>query len=619
MESIASKVDELARNHFGEYRVFNGQVIPKYCPLCGGGEHKDRDTFAIGLWNGLWNCKRGNCVGINGKQEGNLKQLCDRFGESSFEFAKLPMVLTTAQKTYDMPNPDDLQELTDKIITYFARRGISEKTLRDFGISSNKDGNIVFPFYQDGKLVFVKYRKPEVYKGDGKKDKKEWMMPNTKPILFNMDNVSFNKPLVITEGQCDAMALYEAGVSNVVSVPMGASNLEWITLCYDWLDKFNQIILFGDSDDPGQKMVSNVMVRLGEYRCCVPKTYPPFIYKGKDRNRPCKDANEILLAYGPESLKEIVDACEPAPLKGVLDVSTINYVDPATVPRILTNIPALNNMIGGFEEAGVTILSGRRGEGKSTISSNFLLSAIEQGHKCCAYSGELSAQRFLEWIMLPATETHYVSYCTDARSGKVIPRVPNDIQERIKDWLAGKLYLFDNGYVFEEDSATSVIKCFEMCVRRYGCDLFLIDNLMMLLTTSDEENKAQARFMARVKAFAAKYKVHVLVVAHPRKEKPDSTFTSDSVSGSSVITNLADNVFSIEKPNIRVVKNRSFGETGFILCDYNPVNRRIYQKNLGDTKIYPWDHTGIKEPEDRAMDLEEFQIQSGSEPQEPPF
>ena len=226
-------------------------------------------------------------------------------------------------------------------------------------------------------------------------------------------------------------------------------------------------------------------------------------------------------------------------------------------------------------------------------------------------SGELSANRFLDWIMLPATESKYVTYVTDPRSGKNICKVPNEIQERIKDWIAGKLYLFDNGYVFEEDPATAVIRCFEMCARRYGCQLFLIDNLMSLLTTSDEENKAQAKFMAKIKAFAAKYKVHVLVVAHPRKEKADATFSADTVSGSSVITNIADNVFAIEKPNIRVVKNRSYGETGYILCDYDPVNRRIYQKNLGDKIRYSWDHNGIKEPENQAMTLPEFQIQPG--------
>lgn len=81
------------------------------------------------------------------------------------------------------------------------------------------------------------------------------------------------------------------------------------------------------------------------------------------------------------------------------------------------------------------------------------------------------------------------------------------------------------------------------------------------------------------------------------------------MSGSSVITNLADNVFSIEKPNIRVTKNRSFGETGYIKCQFDPVNRRIYQENIGDRTVYSWDHNGIEEPEDKACLLPEFQIQ----------
>ena len=609
MDSIANAVIELANKKFGEYRIRNGQVIPTYCPICHGGNHADKDTFAVGLYNGAWSDKRGSCPGINGNREGSFKQLCNFFGETAFEFSALPQSIRAAKKTYNKPDPEKLMPLTDEIITYFSTRGISEDTLKDFKVASDEKGNIVFPFYRNNELVFVKYRKPKKHtKEDGPK---EWQDTNTEPILFGMDNVAFNKPLVITEGEVDALSVYEAGVHNVVSVPCGCNNLEWITLCWEWLERFNEIILFGDSDEPGMEMITTLMKRLGEDRCQIPKEYPELVFNGKSYNRICKDANEILNCYGPEGLKAIISTCEPAPIKGVLDVSTINYIDPASIPRILTGIPRLDNMIGGFEEAGVTILSGQRGEGKSTIASTFLLKGIEQGYSCCAYSGELSAARFLDWILLPATESKYVTYVTDPRSGKRICKVPAEIQERIKNWMAGKFYLFDNGYVFEEDSSTAVIKCFEMCARRYGCKLFLIDNLMSLLTTSDEENKAQAKFMAKVKAFASKYKVHVLVVAHPRKEKAGSTFSNDTVSGSSVITNLADNVFSIEKPNIRVTKNRSYGETGFIQCDYDPVNRRIYQKDFGDRTVYSWDHTGITEPEDQACTLPEFQIQPG--------
>lgn len=550
MDSITNAVFDLANKHFGEYKIRNGEVIPTYCPICKGGPSRDKETFAIGTWSGLWNCKRGSCQGVNGNREGNFKQICDFFGERSFEFSSLPKSIRAAKKVYEKPNPENYKEITEQGINYLSSRGISPDTIKDFGLLSDSFGNIVFPFYRNGELVYVKYRKPKKHtKEDGAK---EWQEANTEPILFGMDNVSYSKPLVITEGEIDALSVYEAGIHNVVSVPCGCSNLEWIQTCYEWLDGFNQIIILGDSDEPGIEMITNVMKRLGEDRCMVPKEYPELIFNGKNFNRICKDANEILMCYGPEGLKSIIDACEPAPIKGVLDVSTIKYVDPATVPRIMTKIPALDNMIGGFGEAGVTILSGKRAEGKSTISSSFILSAIEQGYSCCAYSGELSSNKFLEWIMLPAIENKYVSYRTDPRSGKNICYVPLEIQERIRTWMAGKLYLFDNGYVFEEDQQTAVMKSFEMCARRYGCQLFLIDNLMSLLTTADEENKAQARFMAKIKAFASKYKVHVIVIAHPRKEKADSTFTNDTVSGSSVITNLADNVLSIERPNIRV-------------------------------------------------------------------
>lgn len=631
MDTISTAVIDLAKRHFGTYKIRNGQVIPDLCPLCGGGAHKDRETFAIGMYNGAWNCARGSCQGVNGNREGNFKAICNYFGEAAFEFSQLPQTIKTAKKIYSKPDPNSLHPLTDEIITYMSTRGISESTLKDFHVSSDANGNMIFPFYRDGVLTYVKYRVPKKFEhvkkeyenkiaklppeeaAKIKKPSKEWQDANTEPILFGMDNVSFNKPLVITEGEIDALSVYEAGVHNVVSVPCGCKNLDWIQICWDWLDKFNQIIIFGDADEPGMDMVSNVMKRLGEDRCMIPGEYPELVYNDQHYNRPCKDANEILCCYGPDGLKTLIDACEPAPIKGALEVSSIQRKKDTFIS--LTKIPKLDEMLNGFIEGGVTILSGKRSAGKSTISSGFILNAIEQGVACCAYSGELSPTRFLDWILLPATENKYITYNTDPKTGKHICTISKEIEDRIKDWMKGKLYLFDDSVAFEEDTQTAVLKVFEMCARRYGCKLFLIDNLLSLLPSSDDEVKMQARVIKKIKAFAKKYRAHVLVVAHPRKEQANATFTSDSVSGSSAITDLADSVFSIERPNIRVTKNRTFGETGFVPCDYDPVNHRIYQKGLGDRIIYSWDHTGIKvpDPEDQACLLPEFQIQPGEE------
>ena len=59
----------------GEYKEKNGEIIPKYCPFCGGGQHQDKETFAINKETGAYNCKRGTCG-----ESGSIKELCERLG-----------------------------------------------------------------------------------------------------------------------------------------------------------------------------------------------------------------------------------------------------------------------------------------------------------------------------------------------------------------------------------------------------------------------------------------------------------------------------------------------------------------------------------------------------------
>ena len=94
--------------------------------------------------------------------------------------------------------------------------------------------------------------------------------------------------MILEVGQLDEMSLYECGARNVVSVPCGCSNLDWIDHCWDWLERFQSIVLFGDSDEPGRKMVREVVRRLDEARCSVVEEYPL-----KPDGESCKDANEI--------------------------------------------------------------------------------------------------------------------------------------------------------------------------------------------------------------------------------------------------------------------------------------------------------------------------------------
>lgn len=605
---VAANENEIlafCQKHIGEYRIRNNQIVAKLCPFCHGGGSGDMETFSVGLYNGAFSCLRGGC-----SKQGGFRELCEFFGERPAKVVSMPSSRT--KRLYARPNTHFLP-VTDEIVSYFAQRGISQQTIQAFGIASDDNGNIVFPFYRDKELIYVKYRKPRKHKKED--GPKEWQEKNTEPILFGMDNAAFNQPLYITEGEIDAMSLYEAGVTNVVSVPCGCNNLEFVSLCWDWLEKFQRIVLFGDNDEPGVEMVSTLMKRLGEDRCMIAPEYPELLIEGESAGRSCKDANEILYAYGKEGLKSIADACEPAPIKGVLNLADVSMIDPTTKPRIFTRIPALDHAIGGLAEGTVTIFSGKRGEGKSTIGGQLLLNGVQQGYSVCAYSGELPAQTFLNWILLQATDNKYIEAKTDPRTGKNFAVVPYDIQRRIKTWVDNKFFLFDNNYTPDIPQEEAIIKTFTLCARRYGAKMFLVDNLMTILsetTTADNENKIQGKFVAALKAFAVKYKACVLLVCHPRKTKAGEKFTSEDVAGSANITNLADTVISVEKPNLRITKNREFGICEFIPCSYDPANRRIFQANIGDRTVYGWNHEGAVIPEVQASSLPEFQIQCGS-------
>lgn len=546
MSDLGNTILNFADKYLGEYKLRNGELTPQFCPFCKGGSNNDAFTMSISMYNGLWNCKRGSC-----NRSGSFKDLANEFGYRFDDSFNSQSFNVKRKKAYRQINDLELYPMTEDIKKYFALRHISENTLEKYKISADKNGNIIFPFFRDGVLTYVKYRKPYKYTGkseqvyengvplikDGKpvmrKPPKEWQESNTESILFGMDMCNFDKPLVITEGEIDAMSLTEAGIENAVSVPCGCSNLDWVESCYDWLEQFNQIILFGDSDEPGLNMINILQKRLGEERCQIPDKYPELVIDGKDCNRICKDANEILFAYGPKVLAEIVRECKSVPIKGVLNLADIPFVDPTTIPRIFTRIPELDNMIGGLSEGGVTVVSGKRGEGKSTINGSFMLNALQQNFNVCAYSGELSAYKFLEWTMLQATESKFIDTRVDIRSGKVYPVVNLTIQERIKEWIDGRFFLFDNSIINDCSQQDAILKVFEVCAKKYGCKLFLVDNLMIALTSADEENKAQAKFAAALKAFAVKYKVHVILVAHPRKTKAGETFNNDDVSGSS--------------------------------------------------------------------------------------
>lgn len=258
----------------------------------------------------------------------------------------------------------------------------------------------------------------------------------------------------------------------------------------------------------------------------------------------------------------------------------------------------------------MTVFTGRPGEGKSTLAGLLLLSAIEQGHSVCAYSGELTKERFQEWINAQCAGSDFIGLKHDPVKGKPVPFVSYSVRERIMDYYRERFFLFDNLEVFEHNQMESILNVFTNVVRRYGCKLFLVDNLMTSLSDSDEETKAQGRFANALKKFANRYQVHVLLVAHPRKTKLGEGIKQDDIGGSSATIRLADSAIVVERPNLRIIKNRDGGVQKLIECCYCPDSRRIYQADKGDLFHCSWHRDGITPPEPRADSLLEYGVQT---------
>ena len=611
-EENRQKIIDFSDQYLGEYRLVpspsGDKIIPKLCPLChGGSSGKDKDTFALFLDNGVFVCKRGSC-GRHGRFEELVKELSGR--EVSFSRSKSSSV-KKSEKQYVLPTTR-IFPVTEEIYSYFEKRGISRATVDAFRIGSDKDGNIVFRFFENGEDIYHKYRKPHKPVTPEELKKKEWQFSGTKPILFNMDNVVFNQPLIITEGQLDSMALYEAGLTNVVSVPSGCDNLDFVTLCWDWLERFTTVILFGDCDPPGLRMVETLTKKLGEYRVLVVRDYPE--YNGKT----CKDANEILLRFGEAKLIEMVDNAEEVETKGLIKLSSVTPADPTKHDRIKTMIPDLDKAFGGLREGGVTVLTGASGNGKSTLSGLLMLNAIEQGYKVCAYSGELSKEDFQEWINLQAAGSEWIGLKYDPIAGQNVPYVPMEVQRRIMDWYDPYFYLYNNDEPFIDiKQSDAILKVFTMAARKDNCRLYLIDNLMTCLSDSDEEFRAQAVFVNEMKQFARHYNAHVLIVAHARKVKTGELITKNDVAGASAIINLADGAIVSERPDIRIIKNRRLGYQKRIACCYCGDSRRIYQADAGDLNKFSWDKTGLTPPKVLANSLPEYGIQLGQSERDP--
>ena len=550
------------------------QLVFTRCPYCEGGRHKDKKTFAIDLKTGQFNCKRGSC-----NAKGNMITLSKDF--SDFDLG------TDVRRHYNIhdynsqfkhfKDAHQVVESKDGAIKFLKSRGISEKVCREYEITTkdNDDSVIVFPFKDEtGELKFIKYRNTDPQKI--KKGSKEWTEKNCMPILFGMNHCEGFIRLVITEGQIDALSLVEAGIRNAVSVPTGKNGFTWVPHCWDWVSKFQKIVVFGDCEHGEITLAAELK-----------KRFPKITYVVREEDyQGCKDANEILQQYGKEALQKAVENAEAAPIKLIKEMSDVDSIDIESLPAVNTGVVELNKILsGGFHYGDLVILTGARGDGKSTMASMFIVEALDHGNNCLIYSGEMKDYAVKNWL-----DRQII--------GKRDNLIFNSEREAVKEWYRKRLFIYDDTEIDEENTA-KLLETIEIAIVQKNIRFVLIDNLMTAMEDSAETNEAlyrqQSNFCGKLAKMARKFDVVILLICHPRKTV-NAKLTNDDVSGTADITNKANIVMTYSRsivdkeepdPSIRILevtKNRLTGKTGIVRMAFDEGSKRVVDVKVKDLK-----------------------------------
>lgn len=522
------------------------ELFFRYCPYCYGGGH-DKDTFSVNLKSGTFCCFRAGC-----RKSGHFVEMARDFAYP-LDFGR------TVKKQYRRL-PQRLVEVREPAAVYLSSRGISRETTKRYLVTTRKDNPkiLVFPFYDENHVLqFLKYRRTDFDKS--KHQNKEWCEKDTKPILFGMSQCEDFTRLVITEGQLDSLSVSEAGVKNSVSVPNGCNGFTFLENVWDWIIKFGEVVVFGDNENGEITLADTLMKRLPN----TVKVVQSADYLGE------KDANDILKKYGRDAVRTAVENAKVKPVSHVKRLSEVKPVDLYRLPRIKSGIPELDRIIGGLFLGQVILLTGKRGEGKSTFLSQLMVEALEQDYGVFAYSGELADYLFKSWVDFQAAGPDHIATEQDQYREPVY-RIKPGVVERINQWYAERAYIYDNGAV-DDNELESLTETIEQVIRQYGVTFICIDNLMTAMDGSHSSDlyQAQSEFVRRLKQIAMKYDVVIILVAHPRKN--GNGVQNDDVAGSGDITNRVDVVMSYSRnPNKRleedcdsylsVSKNRLFGK-----------------------------------------------------------
>lgn len=408
--------------------------------------------------------------------------------------------------------------------------------------------------------------------------------------LLHSDQLDKERALWFVPDIVDQAAVEEANGGNAVCLPTGA---KWDDLQSGVFAGFPTIVVAS----PDGKWRRNAVEELGIIARGIPLVEIVTGYKGH--------ANMAGFArkYGADGLGDLLQEGKEIPARGVLNLADVRWQKQEYICR--SGIPSLDEKLGGFGAGELSVWTGKRAEGKSTLLGQMLLSALDQDQSVFAYSGELLAWQFKDWILVQAAGPGNVTAVKRKESNHVSYFASPSIRWHIEKWLNRRFWLYDNTLP-GSDTPEALLSMMKQVHRQHGVKVFLLDNLMSMQLPGRDFYRAQSDFVGRLVAFAKQTGAHVHLVCHPRKTG-DTDLEGDDISGSGDILNRADNGFSLKRRGVgedgnqvaelKILKSRSTGARADIGLIYDPTSRRFAGIGQPHTWRYGWEtFTECEEP-----------------------
>lgn len=430
------------------------------------------------------------------------------------------------------------------------------------GASSRLPGNCIgIPYFDGDKQVGTKYRTI------GTGDKMFAQDVGSHQIFWNInslrDETIINEPIIICEGELDAVAALQAGYHRVVSVPGGAPSqptsidehgkkYSFLDHAKAELDPCRNIILAVDSDGPGLNLLHDLALRLGKHRCRFVR-YP----------RGCKDLGDAIREYGVRGVTESLTRAKYFPVSGIFKMSDL--------PPIETP-PAMNIGIIGLDQhfkmrrGDFTVVTGPPGHGK-TSAVNEICCRMAQAHGWKTLFGSFEQSPQVDHRR--ALRSFYAE--------KKQRDMTEDELRRADIWI-------DENFMFivpneDEDADLQwVLERAAAGIIRSGAKIVVIDPWNELDHVRPRDLTATEYVGESIKLlrkFARKYFVHLILVAHPAKMQrgKDGKYpmpTLWDISDSAHFANKCDVGIVVYRPNpatdplttIAVVKSRYHDQIG---------------------------------------------------------